>query len=592
MNRNLIYVIIFCLSRSLIAQEIELYQQFNGRYDYTAIGNTLNLAENEMDDDSCEILVSSEATLNLDPNQSIVSAYLYWAGSGEGDFEITLNGIDIIAERTFTNTISSRTFFAAFTDVTNIINTQGNTNYTLTNLDNSEILMPFCDIGLNFAGWAIIIVYEDATLPINQVTIYDGLQSVPSNLSIVLDNLNIIDNVGAKIGFLAWEGDASLAVNEQLSINGNVLENPPLNPANNAFNGTNSFTGQSDLYNMDIDFYSIENNIDIGDTSAIIELTSGQDVVLVNNIVIVLNSQLPDATITIDNVIPSCASQFITLDFTIYNTNSTDFLPAGTPISFYIDNILIAVFATENPILIDGSESYSIPLEIPANFPINITLDAVADDQGDGIGIITELIETNNTDSILFDLTPLTEPIPLGTITNCNEGFYMASFNLLESTSEMLEEENGSYQFFETFDDLVQENNPILNPETYTSTSNPQTLYIKVDNEFCFDIYSIQLSVENCPPVIPQGFSPNNDGKNDWFNIQGLYNIFLNHELLIYNRFGVLIFKGNNDHKWFGETNKEFPNSGGIAPVGTYYYILDLNDAAYQPMVGWVYLNR
>ena len=46
-------------------------------------------------------------------------------------------------------------------------------------------------------------------------------------------------------------------------INGNLIANPPLNPENNAFNGTNSFTGASDLYNMDLDVYNIQNNIHI-----------------------------------------------------------------------------------------------------------------------------------------------------------------------------------------------------------------------------------------------------------------------------------------------------------------------------------------
>jgi hypothetical protein len=63
----------------------------------------------------------------------------------------------------------------------------------------------------------------------------------------------------------------------------------------NAFNGTNSFTG-STLYNMDLDVYNIQNN-NIGDTSAQIQLTSGQDFVMINAIVTKLNSQLPDATL-------------------------------------------------------------------------------------------------------------------------------------------------------------------------------------------------------------------------------------------------------------------------------------------------------
>jgi hypothetical protein len=48
---------------------------------------------------------------------------------------------------------------------------------------------------------------------------------------------------------------------------------------------------------MDLDVYNIQNNIKIGDTSAKIQLTSGQDFVMINSIVTKLNSQLPDATI-------------------------------------------------------------------------------------------------------------------------------------------------------------------------------------------------------------------------------------------------------------------------------------------------------
>jgi hypothetical protein len=37
------------------------------------------------------------------------------------------------------------------------------------------------------------------------------------------------------------------------------------------------------LYNMDLDVYNIQNNINIGDTSAQIQLTSGQDFVMINH---------------------------------------------------------------------------------------------------------------------------------------------------------------------------------------------------------------------------------------------------------------------------------------------------------------------
>ena len=46
------------LSLLSISQEITLYEQFNGRYDFIAIGNTLNLVENGAFSD-CNILTES-----------------------------------------------------------------------------------------------------------------------------------------------------------------------------------------------------------------------------------------------------------------------------------------------------------------------------------------------------------------------------------------------------------------------------------------------------------------------------------------------------------------------------------------------------
>ncbi|WP_321538605.1 hypothetical protein [Flavobacterium piscinae] len=142
--------------------------------------------------------------------------------------------------------------------------TTGNGTYTLSELDLSEIIPNYCQNATNFAGWAIIIVYKNDNLPLNQLNVYDGLDYISlgnENLNFSLNSLNVIDNIGAKIGFIAWEGDSGLADNETLRINGNILSNEPLNPASNAFNGTNSITGSNELYNMDLDVYEIQNYI-------------------------------------------------------------------------------------------------------------------------------------------------------------------------------------------------------------------------------------------------------------------------------------------------------------------------------------------
>ncbi|MFD2433233.1 hypothetical protein ACFSO9_06525 [Mesonia maritima] len=264
-------------------------------------------------------------------------------------FEVKLNNQIIQSQRTFQFNITPVfSYFGAFADVTNIVANTGNGQYTFSDFDlTQQINTGYCSGRVNFGGWSIIIVYEDQSLPLNQVNIYDGFQGVPNSnssfIQINLSNLNVIDNQGAKIGFLAWEGDKGLALNETLRINGNIISNPPLNPPTNAFNGTNSFTGDSNFYNMDLDVYNIQNNINIGDDSALIELTSSSDIIVINNVVTVLNSELPEPSPEITNISGECNSREIEVDYTIYNTNATDFLPANTLISFFLlmDNLSI-----------------------------------------------------------------------------------------------------------------------------------------------------------------------------------------------------------------------------------------------------------
>ena len=582
--------LIFSITTPIVAQDITLFQQFNGRYDYVAIGNTLNIAENGINV-PCDILTSSSADLDLETNQNIVAAYLYWAGSGDGDIEISLNGFPVTAERTFNDALDSdRVFFAAYADVTAILTEQGNATYTISDFDLSDVITPYCPTGTNFGGWAITIIYEDINLPLNQLNVYDGLQSVPTFLSITLDNLNVLDNENAKIGFVAWEGDRSIAVNEQLTINGNVISNFPLNPSNNAFNGTNSFTGATDLYNMDIDVYNIQDNITIGDTSATIALTSGQDFVMINNIITVLNSQLPDATITIDDYMVYCGDYEIEVFYTVNNFNSTDILPANTPIAFYSDGLYVGASLTTNDIAINASESNSVILNLPEDSAPNVTLIAMVDDDGTFNGIVTELNENNNQTIVDIELLLIPEITRLPNLIGCNEGFETSTYNLYNAL-ETLNYNEEDVTFYNSLEDLETESNAILVPSIYNNSSIPETIYLRLVSPPCYEIFQFNLTIENCPPYIPQGFSPNDDTYNDWFNIQGLYNIFINHELQIYNRYGDLIFEGHNDKPWYGKINRGLNNKGDRAPVGTYYYILNLNDPNYQPFVGWVYVN-
>ena len=558
----------------------------------------MNVAENTAFD-PCVILTSSTATYNLNPGDVVESAYLYWAGSGPGDFNVNLNGNPIVAERTFALTLASsgKPFFSAFANVTSLVSTTGSGSYTLSNLDVSSFLNPtnYCVNGTNFAGWAIVIVYRNDALPLNQLNIYDGLQSVPTALTINLSSLNVIDNADAKIGFVAWEGDRNIAAGETLTINGNVISNPPLNPANNAFNGTNSLTGSTTLYNMDLDIYNIENNIEIGDSSALIQLTSSQDFVMINAVVTKLNSQLPDATISIDEKIEECNSRLIQVNFTVYNTLSTNELPPGTPIAIYANGEFIQYTETTLPIPIDGSWSSQVTIEIPDTIPDGFTLQFVVDDDGTGTGIVTELLENNNTDQeiITFNSSPIFND--LQPLISCNQGLTSGTFDFGNYNELVLASPTDIFiGYYESYEDAENGVNAILNTTNYFATTTPKEIFIRVENENCFAITSFFLNVRNCPPTVYNYVSPNNDNYNETFFIKGLRDIFVNFELEVYNRWGRLVWQGNNQtNDWDGFSTKGFKLDNELSPKGTYYYLLFLNDPDYpQPLTGFLYLEK
>jgi gliding motility-associated-like protein len=589
--------IVNLFSVSLYGQDISLYQQYNGRYDFTFIGNTLNPNENSYMT-VAQINTSSSAVLTLNPNDVIENAFLYWAGCGTGDFEVKLNGQTITPDRTFSHHRTSVNmeldYFSTFTDITTQVQTTGNGTYTLSDLDLTSWLPYYFRNRTNFGGWAIIIVYKNNALPLNQLNVYDGLQVIPNQILITLNSLNVIDNQNSKIGFLAWEGDVDIANGESLFINNNPISNPPLNPVSNAFNGTNSFTNASNLYNMDLDVYDLENNIQIGDTSANIRMTSSQDIVMINAIVTKLNSQLPDAVIAIDRVSTECNSRGVTLHYTVSNFEATADIPAHIPIAIYLNGTYIQSTQTQNLIPIDGSESGSVFINIPESVAIPFEIQLVVDGDENQQGTIAELRENNNTFSqniLLYTSEPLGT---LNELVSCNEGYSVGTFDFSSYEMQIKQNPTDVVTFYPTAIDLQNETNAITNLSNYVAPATPMSIFVKVDNGNCYNSTSFLLKTKKCKPIVYNFISRNNDGTNDTFRIKGLRDVFLNYKLNVYNRWGKLVWTGNNyTPEWDGVADQGFIVNNKETTNGTYYYSLELNDADYPtPLYGYLYLSE
>ncbi|MGZ4099278.1 MAG: gliding motility-associated C-terminal domain-containing protein [Bacteroidia bacterium] len=90
---------------------------------------------------------------------------------------------------------------------------------------------------------------------------------------------------------------------------------------------------------------------------------------------------------------------------------------------------------------------------------------------------------------------------------------------------------------------------------------------------------------------IPNGFSPDDDGKNDFFVIKGLNGRKV--KLTIFNRWGNKVYeKSEYDNSW-----NAVVNTGGITlgnnkvPPSTYYYILEFLDGDKETRTGFVVIQ-
>jgi gliding motility-associated-like protein len=131
-------------------------------------------------------------------------------------------------------------------------------------------------------------------------------------------------------------------------------------------------------------------------------------------------------------------------------------------------------------------------------------------------------------------------------------------------------------------DDTLATNPNVINPEE-------DTWYIVTvtDTNGCSEFDSV--FVEAVPVlVIPDGISPNGDGKNDTWQLQFVED-FPNLEVSVYNRWGELLFYDYNSYPvpWDGKFN------GEELPVGSYYYVINLHDELYpEPFTGPLTIMR
>ena len=122
---------------------------------------------------------------------------------------------------------------------------------------------------------------------------------------------------------------------------------------------------------------------------------------------------------------------------------------------------------------------------------------------------------------------------------------------------------------------------------------NPLLANTDCDEDGIFDYDDI----DSCIIFIPEGFSPNGDGYNDYFEIIGLENLSPENELIIFNRLGQIVFRVKNyENDWDGTNSYSSGLFSDQLTTGTYFYVFRtinavsvIGDREYK---GYIYINR
>jgi gliding motility-associated-like protein len=123
----------------------------------------------------------------------------------------------------------------------------------------------------------------------------------------------------------------------------------------------------------------------------------------------------------------------------------------------------------------------------------------------------------------------------------------------------------------------VLNNSTAKNPYHIYSEMGDYTIWLYVENEYgCIDSTSREIHVlDYITFYVPTAFTPNGDGSNDEFMIQGTGLQADGFSILIYDRWGELVFESNDILETW---NGKIKNRNKICPNGVYTWIVSAKD--------------
>jgi len=231
----------------------------------------------------------------------------------------------------------------------------------------------------------------------------------------------------------------------------------------------------------------------------------------------------------------------------------------------FSDTSICDSLMTINPNLSIGQVMFYSPSlgNLPTAFPV----DVIAQNYGQHAVILTETNEfcfDSDTMNITFDR-------PIDTIFAGPDQTLAEEFQTQLSATALVGSESGIWSVASGSGLFSDPTNPNSTVEFLQDKFN--YLVWTVSNGVC-PMKSDTVVIEARLLFIPSGFSPNGDGANDVFVIDGAWNYpFV--KLQVFNRWGNLVYHSYNyKNDWAGTAE-----SGEKLPDDTYYFLVDVSDS-------------
>jgi len=302
---------------------------------------------------------SSSADLVLPAGTNTIKlARLYWGGRvkdsefdlssktnrtikiRKGTTEVYSNVTALGMDKTAISNTSGFSEYQAYADITAFIKNNGAGTYQVGNV---PLSVGSVSNGGNHGGWSIVVVYENDNEPYSSVRVYDGFQQVysygnPTTTTVTLTGLDVPSGImaadDAKMGVVAWEGDANLT-GDFLRINGNTFSNAT-NASDNPWNGTITDNGKhvttknpnyTNQMGIDIDMFNVGSGYGILPNANSVTLQFGTEQDQYYPGVFTFSIKMKDPTITLDKTVTDANKNHLaesgeTLTYTLKGSNT------------------------------------------------------------------------------------------------------------------------------------------------------------------------------------------------------------------------------------------------------------------------------